>query len=559
MAISSPPVPTFSASFCRTRTEFPSTFNRIPSIFSRAHRAKPHPLTRRLALSARLNSSKSSDAGGSVSPDNGDLQYELFHGFSPQRCRRGSPVFVTLPVHSVGSLGAVRRPKAMVQSFKALAVAGVEGVVMEVWWGLVERDRPMLYNWEGYLEIVSLARRCALKVRAVLAFHQCGAGPEDTHWIPLPLWVLEEIDKDPDLVYSDRFGRRNVEYLSLGCDMLPVLQGRSPLQAYADFMRNFRDTFRPFLGVVITGIQVGMGPAGELRYPSCPTQKLTWAWRSRELGEFQCYDKYMLASLNACAREIGMPEWGNGGPFGAANLMQDPELTEFFRSDDGSWNTSYGTFFLEWYSGMLVLHGERICREAETIFRGTEASTSVKLAGMHWHYRTKSHPSELTAGYYNTSRRDGYLPIARMLAKYGFTLCCSGFDLQDQEERKMNPVSSPEGLLRQLLSAARLCDIPLEGETSAASLDNESLQQVVRMSKYYSYGLEKPSFSFNFVRMDKNMFEFHNWVHFTRFVRQMSDANAFRAKLEVDAMPDTRRSPTSLSDVTIFGMASAYC
>lgn len=34
-----------------------------------------------------------------------------------------------------------------------------------------------------------------------------------------------------------------------------------------------------------------MGPAGELRYPSCPTQKLTWAWRSRELGEFQCYDK----------------------------------------------------------------------------------------------------------------------------------------------------------------------------------------------------------------------------------------------------------------------------
>lgn len=39
------------------------------------------------------------------------------------------------------------------------------------------------------------------------------------------------------------------------------------------------------------GIQIGMGPAGELRYPSCPTQKLTSTWRSRELGEFQCYDK----------------------------------------------------------------------------------------------------------------------------------------------------------------------------------------------------------------------------------------------------------------------------
>lgn len=41
----------------------------------------------------------------------------------------------------------------------------------------------------------------------------------------------------------------------------------------------------------LQGIQVGMGPAGELRYPSCPIQKLTWAWRTRELGEFQCYDK----------------------------------------------------------------------------------------------------------------------------------------------------------------------------------------------------------------------------------------------------------------------------
>ena len=70
--------------------------------------------------------------------------------------------------------------------------------------------------------------------------------------IPLPLWVLEEIDKDPDLAYSDRFGRRNLEYISLGCDILPVLCGRSPIQAYTDFMRNFRDAFRPFLGAIIT-------------------------------------------------------------------------------------------------------------------------------------------------------------------------------------------------------------------------------------------------------------------------------------------------------------------
>lgn len=60
------------------------------------------------------------------------------------------------------------------------------------------------------------------------------------------------MEKEPDLAYSDRFGRRNKEYISLGCDALSVLKGRSPIQAYSDFMRSFRDTFRDFLGVIVT-------------------------------------------------------------------------------------------------------------------------------------------------------------------------------------------------------------------------------------------------------------------------------------------------------------------
>ncbi|KAF5734344.1 Beta-amylase 1 [Tripterygium wilfordii] len=431
----------------------------------------------------------------------------------------GSPVFVTLPVDAVGPGGQVRRKRAMLQSFRALIAAGVEGVVMEVWWGPLEREQPRAYDWKGYLELVAMARQCSLKVRAVMAFHQCGSGPEDPHWpdscfacgwIPLPLWVLEEIDKVSDLAYSDRFGRRSTEYISLGCDILPVLQGRSPLQVYTDFMRNFRDTFKPLLGVIITGIQVGMGPAGELRYPLFPSHKLTWAWRSSELGEFQCYDKYMLASLNACARAIGMLEWEHGGPIGASNLMQNPEHTEFFRSKDGYWSTPYGKFFLEWYSAMLLRHGEQICREAEAVFRGTKVSTSANVAGIHWHYGIKSHPSELTTGYYNTSTRDG-----------------------------------------QLLSAAKICEIKLEGENSVANLDDESFKQVLKMSKFYSDDLEKPSFSVNFVRMDKNMFEYRNWVHFTGFVWQMP---IFFAKLDSGAEMQLSSSP----DAKV-GVAFAYC
>ena len=124
----------------------------------------------------------------------------------------------------------------------------------------------------------------------------------------------------PDLSYTDRYRRRNKEYISLGCDVLPLLKGRSPMQAYSDFMRSFRDTFKDYLGAIVTvcpllwyltqqanftpargckplrivvlqEVQVGMGPGGELRYPSCPTEKLNQAGSTSELGEFQCYDK----------------------------------------------------------------------------------------------------------------------------------------------------------------------------------------------------------------------------------------------------------------------------
>ncbi|RDX58423.1 Beta-amylase 1, chloroplastic [Mucuna pruriens] len=515
MTILSQSTASFSPSFISTRTDL-THLTRFP------FRTRSPP--RRLAISSRLNSSMSPDAGGSLSPDNGDVAYQLHHDFSPQRRRSGAPVFVTLPVNSVGSEGRVARPKAMMFSLKALATAGVEGVAIEIWWGLVEKNKPRVYDWSGYRELFMMACKCGLKVRAILAFHQHGTGPDDPNWIPLPLWVLDEIQKDVE------FGRRNVEYISLGCDILPVLCGRSPIQAYADFMRDFRDTFRTSLGVIITGVQIGMGPGGELRYPSFNSQEPNLAL-SHELGEFQCYDKYMLASLNASARNIGKREWGNGGPIGAGSLMQNPEHTDFFKNDGGSWNTSYGKFFLEWYSDMLLLHGERICREAETIFRGTEVHISAKLAAIHWHYVTQSHPSELTAGYYNTFNRDGYLPIARMFSKYGFSMCCSCFEMQDAVMQKINPDGSPEGFLRQLLLAARLFDISLEGQNFSTNLDDGAFSQVLKMSKFYSDGIEKRPFSFNFVRMDRRLFDSRNWDRFTRFVRQMSDGNIFRASL----------------------------
>ncbi|KAF5460255.1 hypothetical protein F2P56_020138, partial [Juglans regia] len=173
------------------------------------------------------------------------------------------PVFLMLPLDTVTHGGNLNKPRAMNASLMALKSAGVEGVMVDAWWGLVEKDGPLRYNWEGYAELVQMVQKHGLKLQVVMSFHQCGGNVGDSCSIPLPPWALEEISKNPELVYTDRSGRRNPEYISLGCDSLPVLRGRTPIQVYSDYMRSFRDRFRDFLGDVIVEIQVGMGPCGE--------------------------------------------------------------------------------------------------------------------------------------------------------------------------------------------------------------------------------------------------------------------------------------------------------
>lgn len=439
-------------------------------------------------------------------------------------------MYVMLPLDSVNPNSTLNRPRAMNASLRALKSAGVEGIMVDVWWGIVEKEGPGQYNWSGYSELMDMARNSGLKVQAVMSFHQCGGNVGDSCWIPLPPWVTEEIDLNPDLVYTDKSGRRNYEYLSLGCDTLPVLKGRSPVQAYSDFMRNFRDEFRDYLGEVIVEIQVGLGPAGELRYPAYPESNNTWKFPG--IGEFQCYDKYMLANLEACAGSLGESDWGKGGPHNAGDYKQFPDETGFFQRE-GAWSTPYGQFFLEWYSGMLLGHGEKIISSAEAIFRGTGSKLSGKVAGIHWHYGTRSHPAELTAGYYNTRNKDGYLPIAQMFGRHGVTLNFTCFEMRDEEQQPSCALCSPEGLLKQVTLAARKASVPLAGENALPRFDEGAHHQIIRNSRLSDddkpwEAAYEPMCSFTFLRMTEHLFYSDNWHRFVQFVRQMAEGRTFQ-------------------------------
>ncbi|KAF2308349.1 hypothetical protein GH714_000066 [Hevea brasiliensis] len=87
---------------------------------------------------------------------------------------------------------------------------------------------------------------------------------------------------------------------------------------------------------------------------------------------------------------------GTGWAHDDGQYNQFPEETGFFRRD-GTWNTEYGQFFLEWYPGKLLDHVDRILAAAKGIFQGSGAKLSGRVAGIHWHYITRSHPAKLTA------------------------------------------------------------------------------------------------------------------------------------------------------------------
>ena len=100
------------------------------------------------------------------------------------------------------------------------------------------------------------------------------------------LHLLQCGEQDPNLFCTDRPrsgqpGTRNNEYISPFADQANVLQGRTPLECYADFMHAFREAFLDDIGLAIHEIAIGGGPCGELRYPSYVE---TQGWRFPGVG-----------------------------------------------------------------------------------------------------------------------------------------------------------------------------------------------------------------------------------------------------------------------------------
>ncbi|KAG7674349.1 hypothetical protein Ndes2526B_g05075 [Nannochloris sp. 'desiccata'] len=297
---------------------------------------------------------------------------------SPNPPADNVPVFVMLPLDTVNADGVFKYAASrwFIAALQQLQDSGIHGVAVDVWWAGVER-RPRRYDWSGYRQLFDLLSSLGLKLQVVMAFHACGGNVGDNAEVPLPGWVVSAGERDPDIFFTDRPreltpGQRNRECISLFAAEEPgLLKGRSAMQCYVDFMRAFREEFKPDLGKLIEEVVVGSGPCGELRFPSYPEPN---GWRFPGIGEFQCYDRRALASLARAAVAVGRPEWGNAGPHDAGTYNSGPEETGFFRGWGGRWDTEYGRFFLSWYSQALLEHGERMLAAAGSVFNVVSTS-----------------------------------------------------------------------------------------------------------------------------------------------------------------------------------------
>uniref|UniRef100_A0A2P2JW34 Beta-amylase n=1 Tax=Rhizophora mucronata TaxID=61149 RepID=A0A2P2JW34_RHIMU len=233
----------------------------------------------------------------------------------------------------------------------------------------------------------------------------------------------------------------------------------------------------------------------------------------------QCYDQYLLKSLRKTAEARGQPFWARG-PDNIGSYNSQPHETGFF-CDEGDYDGYYGRFFLNWYSQVLIDHGNWVLSLAKLAFEGT--GISVKLSGIHWWYKTASHAAELTAGFYNPSNCNGYASVAAMIMKHGAALnfSCSELLVLDQQVDFADALADPNGLAWQVMNAAWDAGILVASENALPCHDRVTYNKILDRAKPLNDPDGRHFLSFSYLRLNPLLMERQNFMEFERFVKRM--------------------------------------
>lgn len=407
-----------------------------------------------------------------------------------------------LPLDTVDNNGNLKDPNALASQLDQLKNANINGFMTDVWWGVTER-RPKEYDFHSFRQLVNMAKERGMQVQFVTSFHACGGNVGDACNIPLPPFVHEA----SGIWYKDQQGNEDKEYISLFADNVPVA-GRTPVEMYGDWFKALGAEFSADMGTTLHTLQIGLGPAGELRYPSYQLSH----WRFCGVGAFQCWDEHALASLKAHANASGHPQW-TGPPTDAGFYNSMPNEANFF---NGGYKSEYGKYFLGWYSGALLGHGDAVLAKAREAL-GESVIITAKISGIHWWHNSEHHAAELTAGYYNADGHNAYEEIGAVVAKHkaGFDFTC--LEMKDSEQSS-SCASGPQELVQQVISASKSHGISFSGENALPRYDAAAYGQI----EAYKGSLD----AFTYLRLSPTLLQGDNFNNFKNFVGSMRSGGA---------------------------------
>lgn len=389
------------------------------------------------------------------------------------------PLFFTLGLGEVKN-GALVNPGHLEYQLGEAKALGSRGVIVDLWWGEAE-PQPRNYRFDAYIELARMCASKGLELQFTLSFHGCH---DNDHGCSarLPEWVREV----RDIWYKGPNGFETREYISLFADDAKVLGDRTPMQAYQDFARNFASAFWDFLGNTVKQVQVGLGPSGQLRYPSYDYSNFCG------VGRFVLDGKYAEDSLEREMHFINMKKKKPKFDFLSTSSPKDSVFFSEAKSVKNGFRSPAGKHVSVWYSLRLLNHGARIL----SIFRNElpMLSLGAKLSAVHWTAGSKFRAPEVTAGYAVTKTYNFYDRFFKVLRKTKAVAVISGVEMIDNFNVQ-NCFSRGGSLFNEIKTIAKKREVEIMGETAWQRNDQAALDVIALQS----YKLK----SVNFLRISE--------------------------------------------------------
>ncbi len=261
---------------------------------------------------------------------------------------------------------------------------GAYAVTTDIWWGLVEKSERQ-YNLAYYDMLSDHIINAGLKWICVISLHKCGGNTGDTVNVDLPDWIWAKLAAKVAsgnvnaVKYVSEQGNASSEYVSCWATDLV-------LEDYKAFFTAFQEHFAS-KAEQIAEINISLGPAGELRYPSYNQHDKNTDYPTR--GALQCYSELARQSfIDYVLGKYGTVD-GARSAWGVLDKIEPPCDVGAFFADRSHVNIQYGRDLFDWYTDSLLSHGRKVMNAALEVFSGEGAAFAgidlgAKVPGVHW-------------------------------------------------------------------------------------------------------------------------------------------------------------------------------